>query len=369
MRTAGKFLLIAITALLSVSAAAEEAVAVEETGGWIDLFDGQTTFGWTPFGDAEWEVDDGILQAARGSGGALVTTSQFTDFELTAKVRVKAGCSSGIAVRAGLEGHPSENGSAVVWLHEEARSKPPWRDLRITALGDTLAATVDGKEIPDFASARARGYIAILYHHNRKAKVEIAEMKLRPLGLRPIFNGTDLSGWNIIPDHRSKFTVVDGAINIKDGNGQIETAGVYKDFLLQLDIFSNGDHLNSGVFFRGPPGQFWKGYESQVRNQWRGDDRTKPVDYGTGGNYGNQPAREVLSSDRQWFRKTIVCEGNHTAVWIDGRLVSDFYDTRPPSLSSNGKEGYVPGPGTIHLQGHDPTTDLSFKNINLQVYP
>ena len=42
---------------------------------------------------------------------------------------------------------------------------------------------------------------------------------------------------------------------------------------------------------------------------------------------------------------------------------------RPVSAESQGKAGYVPGPGTIHLQGHDPTTDLSFKNIVVQPYP
>ena len=194
-------------------------------------------------------------------------------------------------------------------------------------------------------------------------------MRLRPVHLTALFNGEDLSGWNVIPGRKSKFAVVDGALNITDGNGQIETAGLYKDFLVQLDIISNGDHLNSGVFFRGIPGVFWKGYESQVRNQWEGDDRTRPVDYGTGGIYGNQPARKVIPSDGEWFNKTIVCEGNHMAVWINGYLVSDFTDTRPPVDDGNGKRGYVPDAGTIHLQGHDPTTDLSFKGINIQQYP
>jgi hypothetical protein len=126
--------------------------------------------------------------------------------------------------------------------------------------------------------------------------------------------------------------------------------------------------LNSGVFFRTPPGVFWKGYESQVRNQWQGDDRSKPVDFGTGGNYGNQPARRVVPSDHEWFTKTIVCDGNHAAVWIDGYQVSDYLDLRAVSDNADGKAGYVSAAGTINLQGHDPTTDLSFKNILIQDY-
>src|SRR5690606_25989590 len=119
---------------------------------------------------------------------------------------------------------------------------------------------------------------------------------------------------------------------------------------LQLDIISNGKQLNSGVFYRGPVGVFWKGYESQVRNHWEGEDRTKPVDFGTGGNYGNQPSRKVVSTDGEWFTKTVVVSGNHASVWIDGYQTSDFTDNRPISPENDGKNGYVPGPGTFHLQ-------------------
>ena len=67
--------------------------------------------------------------------------------------------------------------------------------------------------------------------------------------------------------------------NVKDGNGDLQTEETFGDFVLQLEIISNGTHLNSGVFFRALPGQFWSGYESQIRNQWEGDDRTRPVDF------------------------------------------------------------------------------------------
>jgi hypothetical protein len=334
---------------------------------WINLFDNETLFGWTPLGDAQWKVEDKGLVCDGGAGGWIVTTSQFADFELVVKMRVAAEGSAGLSVRAGLDGHPSENGGSTILLTEPKGSSPDWREITVTAEGGKVTAKIDGKDAEVAGGGRACGHIAFQFH--REGKVEIASVKLRPLNAKPLFNGKDLDGWNIIPGHKSEFKVVDGAINIKNGNGQIETKGTYKDFVLQLDIFSNGDHLNSGVFYRGPVGVFWKGYECQVRNQWAGDDRTKPVDFGTGGNYGNQAARKVVSSDREWFTLTIVCDGNHAAVWNNGYLVSDYLDERPVSRDSNGKEGYVTGPGTIHLQGHDPTTDLSFKNIRLQEYP
>jgi hypothetical protein len=340
-------------------------------GQWINLFDGESTFGWTVFGDGNWRVENGLLTCDKGSGGWVATTSQFANFELQATLRLVGQGATGLVFRGGLEGHPSENGSGLILL-KNGSGEGEWQTLNVRAIGSDIAATVNGNKV-DAPASRSRGYIGIQYHsyHSIKkpVKVEVKEIKLRPLNLTPLFDGKTLTGWNIIPDHASKFNVVDGALNITDGNGQIETAGTYRDFILQLDIISNGEHLNSGVFFRGPVGVFWKGYESQVRNQWIKDDRTRPVDYGTGGLYGVQETRKVVPSDHEWFNKTIVCEGNHFAVWINGYQVSDVWDTRPVDKNGDGKNGYVPQAGTIHLQGHDPTTNLSFKNINLQEYP
>ncbi len=363
-----KHMMVAVMVLMAFAGLHAGAADVEE-GAWINLFDGESTYGWTAFGDVPWSVADGVLTGTDGWSGWLASTCPFQDFELIAEVRVSAGASMGLVVRGGLEGHPSENGSAMLLI--KGKKGRDWREVRIVAVGNDLQATVDGKKVA-LSATRHRGHVGILYqrgHGQHGAPVvAVKSMKLRPLGMQSLFNGKDLDGWNIIPGHDSKFNVVDGAINITNGNGQIETAGTYRDFLLQLDIISNGDHLNSGVFFRTPVGVFWRGYESQVRNQWAGDDRAKPVDFGTGGLYGIRPARKVVSTDHKWFTKTIISDGNHFAVWIDGYLVSDFYDMRPVSDNSDGKNAYVPEPGTINLQGHDPTTNLSFKNIHIQVY-
>lgn len=356
----------------ALAARADGLVTKEEAAkGWISLFDGESTFGWNSIGDTQWKVEGGKLTCDTGTGGWLASTAQFGDFELSAKLRAMGGNSTGIIVRGALVGHPDENGSAVIPI-AQAKGDEAWHEVKVTATGDKITATLDGKPVEGLKAGRKVGYIGIEFHTSQKMpknKIEVADFRLMPKSLKPIFNGKDLSEWSVIPGKKSVFSVVDGAINIKDGNGQIETKGTYQNFALQLDIFSNGDHLNSGVFFHSPPGVFWKGYECQVRNQWAGDDRNKAVDFGTGGNYGNQPARRVVSSDREWFKMTIVVsDGNHASVYVNGFLASDYTDTRPVVADKDGKVGYVPGPGTINLQGHDPTTDLSFKNIALQEY-
>jgi hypothetical protein len=204
--------------------------------------------------------------------------------------------------------------------------------------------------------------------YNGLGEVAFRNVKLRPLSLKPIFNGKDLSGWKAIPDRKSVYSVTpEGYLNVKDGNGDLQSTGEYGDFVLQMDIISNGQHLNSGVFFRAISGQFWSGYESQIRNQWQGDDRTKPVDFGTGAIYNRQKARRVIPNDKEWFTKTIVAHGPHLAVWVNGYQVSDFTDTRPPHESA--RQGYRAKPGVLSLQGHDPTTDLSFRKIRIAELP
>jgi hypothetical protein len=208
-----------------------------------------------------------------------------------------------------------------------------------------------------------RGPLVLQFQAKNQA-FSIRNVKLKPVGLVSIFNGRDLSGWKEIPGHKSKFTVNDkGELNVKNGNGDLQTEAQWDDFVLQIEVISNGKHLNSGVFFRCLLGEFWSGYEAQIRNQWSGDDRTKAVDYGTGGIYNRQPARKVVSSDHEWFTMTVVAQGNHIATWVNGYQVTDFTDTRPSNRSA--RKGSKIEAGPISLQGHDPTTDLNFRNIRI----
>ena len=83
--------------------------------------------------------------------------------------------------------------------------------------------------------------------------------------------------------------------------------------MFQLDIRTNAPdadtHPNSGVFFRGDPGGFWTGYESQIRNQFEKGDRTKPVDFGTAVSISTIPATgRAVPSDGEFFTKTITAK-------------------------------------------------------------
>jgi hypothetical protein len=361
----------------------------EVADGWILLFDGETLYGWEMHGECTWKVTDGILMCDEGKDGWLGTTTEFMDFVLKLQYRISANGNSGIFFRADKGPQPWVSGYEMqVWDKDEnnptgsvygvMKAQYPegklvtdvekWQDVEIAANGEHVTVILNGHKVVDGSDGKhRRGVIGVQYHYPGM-KMEVRGVKLKPLGLKSIFNGENLTGWSILPGYQSKFSVTpEGWLNIKDGSGQIETEKTWDDFVLQLDVISNGKSLNSGVFFRGDKGGFWTGYESQIRNQWEGDDRTKPVDFGTGGIYFYVPTRKVIPNDNEWFTKTVVAHGNYMAVWVNGYMTSEYTDTRP--LGKNARENCRLEAGVISLQGHDPGTDLSFRNIRIAAYP
>jgi hypothetical protein len=330
-------LILGFGAVCSVAGAQNKLTSKEVSDGWILLFDGETDYGWRSSAGAAWILKDGALEAPAGGETSISTTTRFGDCEIRGEAFIEENSSASV----GFWGNNSQT--------KRLSSKGKGRWSAFTALASSKP------------NGPGRGPITLT--SGGQSAVRFRSLKLRPLGLKTIFNGKDLSGWKVIEGHKSVFSVTpEGWLNIKNGNGEIQTEGKWGDFILQLEVYSNGDHLNSGVFFREEPGQFWLGYEAQIRNQWEGDDRTKAVDYGTGGIYNRQPARKVVSSDREWFTMTISAVGKHMACWVNGIQVSDFEDTRPDN-QTNARNGARTAPGVFSLQGHDPTTDLSFRNI------
>ncbi len=353
--------------------------------GWILLFDGQTLFGWKPATQANWQVRDGAITVTDGEPGLLCTTSQFGDYVLQVEFRAESGTNSGVFLRtlpkpedvtsdcyelniASAKTNEFPTGSFVRRKRaEESVDDTQWHRFEVTARGGHFVVKLDGRPVLDYTDPQPvrRGHIGLQY--NRGA-VAFRNIKLKPLGTVSLFNGKDLSGWKTYPELETKATVTpEGWLRIEGGRGQLESEGRYADFTLQLEVFVNGDGLNSGVFFRSIPGELMNGYESQIHNGFRDGDRTKPTDCGTGGIFRRQNARRVVADDRQWFTKTIHVDGPHMAVWVNGYQVTDWTDTRPPH--ENPRKGLRLEAGTIIFQGHDPGTDLMFRNIRIAELP
>lgn len=354
--------------------------------GWISLFDGQTLFGWQAAGDADWTVRDGALEVSAGAVGPLHTTTllhtttQFSDYRLQLEYKADAGTNSGVFVHTpprpqdpatdcyeiniAPADNPFPTGSLVKRNKVTANPRDlEWNQLEIGVLGDFIEVILNGTKILEYVDPAPllRGHIGLQHNEGR---VAFRNVRLQPTPQRGIFNGEDLTQWIVRPEMDSEFSVTpEGYLHVTNGKGQIETQESFGDFVLQLECISNGEGLNSGIFFRCIPGDVMMGYESQIHNGFVDGDRARPVDCGTGGIFRRQDARRVVSDDFEWFTKTIIADGPHIATWVNGYQVADWTDTRAPD--DNPRRGLRVEPGTIIIQGHDPTTDLSFRNLRI----
>ena len=353
----------------------------ELAAGWIALFDGETLFGWQAATKANWRVEDGAIVVDDGEPGLLCTTTRFDDYILKVDFRSAASTNSGIFLHTPhkptdpatdcyeLNIAPSDNPFPTCSLVKRAKAEgkfdsTDWQSYEVTVSGDQVVVKLNGQTTLEYTDPQPlrSGYIGLQLNQGR---CEFRHIKLKPLGLAALLNGQDLTGWKTYPEMASKFTVTkEGWLNVKDGRGQLETEAAYGDFALQLECITHAPQLNSGVFFRCIPGETMNGYESQIHNGIRDGDRRKPVDCGTGGVFRRVDARLVVPNDREWFYKTLIVDGPHVATWVNGYQVTDWTDERPPN--ANPRQGLRLEPGTIMIQGHDPTTDLSFRNLMIR---
>lgn len=348
--------------------------------GWISLFDGETLLGWMPNSDANWRVEEGAIVVDDGEQGLLLTTSTFADYVLKVDFKSATGTNSGIFLHSLAEVKDpavdcyelniadSDNPFPTCSLVKRVKTvgnfdSEDWQSYEVTVLGDKISVQLDGDLALEYTDPHPlrRGHIGLQLNSGH---VAFRNVRLRPLSTTSIFNGKDLTGWKEYPAMDSKFTVNDdGELNVKNGKGQLETESSYGDFALQLECISNAEQLNSGIFFRCIPGDVMMGYESQIHNGFKDGDRTQPVDCGTGGIFRRTNARLVVADDLKWFHKTIIVDGAHIATWVNGYQVADWTDDRKPD--DNPRRGLRTKPGTIMIQGHDPTTDLSFRNLRI----
>jgi hypothetical protein len=356
--------------------------------GWISLFDGQTLYGWQPVGEAKWEVSDGEIRTQGDRPGFLMTTTRWANYVLHVEFKADAATNSGIFLRTPLKptdpardcfelniapaDNPYPTGSLVA--REKASMSPEnfptageWHSFDVYVEKAALWVQLNGKVVLQFLDDKPSG-IGHIGLQSREGPVAFRNVRLKPHLLRPLLNGHDLENWSFDRKEKCSFDLTEeGELHLTSGTGQLETKGDFANFVLQLECKVNGDGLNSGIFFRTLRTGRWVGYESQIHNGFKNGDPTQPADFGTGGIYRRQPARRVVADDRLWFHKTIVADGPHMAVWVNGYQVTDWTDPRDPH--ENPREGKRLGPGVIAIQGHDPTTDFSFRNIRAAELP
>ena len=171
-----------------------------------------------------------------------------------------------------------------------------------------------------------------------------------------LFNGVDLSGWNI--HGTEKWYVEDGNLVCENGPdneyGYLSTKEYYDDFVLTLE-YKQESNGNSGIFFRSTlDGIIINGWQVEISPPGR-DTGGIYESYGRGWLIKPDPEKENLNYG-DWNSMKIMVKGASVKTWLNG--VEMIY------LSDKmiGK-----GIGSIALQIHSgDDVKVRWRNINLK---
>jgi hypothetical protein len=185
---------------------------------------------------------------------------------------------------------------------------------------------------------------------------------------RPLFNGTDLTGWKMVGPGR--FVVENGTMKTEGGMGLLyyekERLG---NAVVKVVYKTTGQRDNAGVFIRlpEPPPDPWygvhNGYEVQIDaggDEW----------HSTGAIYS---ISKVSSREQkpvgEWNTMEIELRGPLTVIRVNGKKVNEY---REGQAVPERKQWFEPvrGPraevGYIGLQNHDGNSAVIFKEVSVR---
>ncbi len=387
----------------SATPPANTLTAAEREAGWRLLFDGESTEGWRgynrdAFPDTGWAVIDGalVVGATAGDpdvaiGGDIVTTESFSDFDLRFDFMLSDVANSGVLYRV------IEEPGAEIWhnapeyqvlddpayiamgtmdmnthltgdnydLHAagDKTLHPPgeWNSGRIRVVNNVVEHWLNGVKTveyelasPEWEELVAESKFAPFPQYGRAVAGPIGlqdhgrnvfyrNIRILPLEPVALFNGSDLTGWQMHGTER--WHVGDGELVCESGPdaayGYLSTDATFGDFDLVLDFRQEADG-NSGVFFRSSvEGTTVSGWQAEVA----------PPGLFTGGiyeSYGRgwlaQPPPELDNALRmgEWNTMRVRAVGERVTTWLNGVRMVDLAD-----------EEIGAGTGSIALQIHD----------------
>lgn len=182
-----------------------------------------------------------------------------------------------------------------------------------------------------------------------------------------LFDGKSLDGWKA-NDEPGTFSVANGEIVVHGKRSHLFYVGPvhgadWKNFELKAKVLTKPGS-NSGIYFHtayqdvGWPD---KGFEVQVNNSHKDTKRTA-------GLYDVKDNFDHVADDDKWFTMDIRVEGKHVVVKVDDKVITDW--TQPDDYTSpKGHKERIIDHGTFALQGHDPGSEVHFKDIEVMALP
>ncbi len=182
-----------------------------------------------------------------------------------------------------------------------------------------------------------------------------------------LFDGQTLTGWRA-SESQNTFSVVDGAIQAHGDRSHLFYTGGdgkradWKNFELVAEVKARSG-ANSGIYFHTAFQETnWPstGFEVQVNNSQKqhGDYLEMKK---TGSLYGIRNIYKPMAGDDEWFEMAIQVMANRVQIRVHGLLLVDYI--QPPDASKKLSRG------TFALQGHDPESQVCFRNLRVRTLP
>lgn len=181
-------------------------------------------------------------------------------------------------------------------------------------------------------------------------------------GFVSLMDGKTFNGWKKALESPETWTVKDGEFIAYGPRCHLFYVGdekPFKNFHLKAEVMTTPGS-NGGIYFhttyqeRDWPRQ---GFESQV-NCTHGDWIK------TGSLYGIVNVGHAFSKDNQWWTQEIIVENSTVTVKVDGTTVLQY--TEPPGAQPGRPFTRKIDQGTFALQGHDPNSEIHYRNIRVK---
>lgn len=198
MRKTLFFVLLTAFVLSSVTAI---PVMAQYESGYVSLFNGRNTDGWTEQWKGIWEVNKGILTGrqdpAEGKDSWLFTNEEWDDFAINLEFKMTPNCNSGVGIRMpkGVEGRPSQHGYEIqisdndeeyptgsVFRHSAATKKmhntAQWNEMSIICVKDHIVVYVNRQKVTDVRlEGSKKGRIGLQVHGGEALKDQVVEFR------------------------------------------------------------------------------------------------------------------------------------------------------------------------------------------------
>lgn len=188
-------------------------------------------------------------------------------------------------------------------------------------------------------------------------------------GFTTLFNGKDLTGWNLVGKAGPGYVVENGILVAPaDGGGNLMTEREYSDFVFRFE-FKVDKAGNNGIGIRAPLAgdAAYSGMEIQVLDDYDPMYANLLPGQYCGSIYRVVPAKRGSTKPAgEWNKEEITARGRHITVKINGKVIvdADLNSVNDPEVLGE-HPGCLRESGYIGFLGHGPSR-VEFRNIRVK---